>query len=86
MLFAYFGPETILPLTSVLAAVAGVFVIFGRMAVRVPVMLCRRMIAIVKGQGTVRGPVARKSAGKVRTDSPTPSRPVQAPRSNRVNS
>lgn len=30
MLFAYFGPETFLPLTSVLAGAVGVMLMFGR--------------------------------------------------------
>jgi hypothetical protein len=30
MLFAYLGPDTLLPLTSVIAAVAGGFLMFGR--------------------------------------------------------
>jgi hypothetical protein len=30
MLFGYVGPETMLPLASVLAAVVGVFLMFGR--------------------------------------------------------
>jgi hypothetical protein len=76
VLFAYIGPETVLPLTSVLAAVAGVFVVFGRMAVRYPVALFLRVVAIIRGRGAVRGPIGRRSAGKVRSDSPVASRPV----------
>ena len=30
MLFAYVGPETMMPLASVVAAVVGVFLMFGR--------------------------------------------------------
>jgi hypothetical protein len=30
MLFAYFGPETFLPMTSLVAAVAGVLLVSGR--------------------------------------------------------
>jgi hypothetical protein len=30
MLFAYIGPETMMPVASVIAAVAGVFMMFGR--------------------------------------------------------
>jgi hypothetical protein len=30
MLFAYFGPETMMPVASVIAAVAGVAMMFGR--------------------------------------------------------
>lgn len=34
MLFAYIGPDTILPLTSIVAAVAGFFMMFGRNSLR----------------------------------------------------
>lgn len=30
MLFAYFGPETVMPIASILAAVGGAFLMFGR--------------------------------------------------------
>ena len=30
MLFAYIGPETMMPVASIVAAVAGVFMMFGR--------------------------------------------------------
>ncbi len=30
MLFAYFGPETMMPVASIIAAVGGVFMLFGR--------------------------------------------------------
>ncbi len=30
MLFAYFGPETMMPVASIVAAVAGVVMMFGR--------------------------------------------------------
>jgi hypothetical protein len=30
MLFSYLGPETMMPVASVIAAVAGVFMMFGR--------------------------------------------------------
>lgn len=30
MLFAYFGPETLLPITSVIAGVAGVLMVLGK--------------------------------------------------------
>jgi hypothetical protein len=30
MLFAYFGPETMMPVASVIAAAAGVVMLFGR--------------------------------------------------------
>jgi hypothetical protein len=33
-LFAYFGPDTVLPVASVLGAIGGVIMIFGRTIVR----------------------------------------------------
>lgn len=35
MLFAYFGPETVLPLASVIATVFGVVMMFGRASFRI---------------------------------------------------
>jgi hypothetical protein len=43
MLFAYFGPETIVPVTSALAAVAGVGMILGRGALKLALMPLRVM-------------------------------------------
>jgi hypothetical protein len=54
-IFAYFGPETVLPLTSVVAAVAGVFMMFGRNSVRF-VARCLRI--------RVLGPTGSKTPGK----------------------
>lgn len=34
MLFAYFGPETLMPLTSIIAGAAGVFLLFGKNSIR----------------------------------------------------
>jgi len=34
LLFAYFGPETLMPVTSILATVAGIFLMFGRAGFR----------------------------------------------------
>lgn len=38
--FAYFGPETMLPFTSIVATVIGIFMMFGRNSIR----LVRRMV------------------------------------------
>jgi hypothetical protein len=43
---AYFGPETMMPLTSIVAAVVGIFMMFGRNSLR----LVRRMVL-----GRIRG-------------------------------
>jgi len=43
LLFAYFGPETVLPVTSVLATIAGLAMMFGRHTLRL-IMSCGRLI------------------------------------------
>jgi hypothetical protein len=43
MLFAYIGPETMMPVASVIAAVAGVFMMFGRTVVGFGRGLLRRV-------------------------------------------
>lgn len=34
VILAYFGPETVLPLTSIVATIAGLFLMFGRYTFR----------------------------------------------------
>lgn len=34
MIFAYFGPDNILPMTSIIATVVGFFMMFGRRSLR----------------------------------------------------
>lgn len=43
MLLAYFGPETVLPLTSILAAVGGFVLMFGRQVARIGSLALRRL-------------------------------------------
>lgn len=47
MLFAYFGPETFLPLTSVIAGVAGVFLMFGKNTFRVLKLMVGNLLTAV---------------------------------------
>lgn len=54
MLFAYIGPETMMPVASVVAAVAGVFMMFGRSVVGFGRGLVRRIVP-----GSAPKPVAR---------------------------
>ena len=42
MIFAYFGPETVLPMTSIVAAAVGVIMMFGRNSFRFALMFVRR--------------------------------------------
>ena len=51
MLFAYFGPETVLPATSALAAAVGFLLMFGKQAGRLAVAFASRLLR--------RGPKAR---------------------------
>ena len=43
MVFAYLGPDTVLPLTSAVAAVVGVVLMFGRHVSRVVFLAFRRL-------------------------------------------
>ncbi len=43
MLFAYFGPETMMPVASVIAATVGVMMMFGRNVVAIGRGLFRRV-------------------------------------------
>jgi hypothetical protein len=44
LLFAYFGPETVLPMTSVVATVVGLAMMFGRHTIRLFVRCCRLIL------------------------------------------
>ena len=47
MLFAYFGPDAMLPLTSVLATIVGVVLMFGRQAIQIPIAVGRKLVRSV---------------------------------------
>jgi hypothetical protein len=47
MLFAYIGPDTLLPLTSVVATAAGVVLMFGRNSVRYSVLFVTKCYRFV---------------------------------------
>ena len=55
MVFAYFGPETVVPVTSILATVAGVVLMFGKSLFRLVAYWVRR--------ATFRGRHGQASAG-----------------------
>ncbi len=69
MLLAYFGPETTLPVTSALAAVAGFGLMFGRQVIRVARVVLRRMVG---GLGTTASgpatPMGRTASVRARRD------------------
>ncbi len=68
MVFAYFGPETVLPLASVVATVVGAILMFGRLSLKFALMPFRRFWK--KGGNAVndqamRGPIAwRRGKGE----------------------
>jgi hypothetical protein len=43
MIFAYFGPETVLPLTSLVATLVGFLMMFGQQIVRLSTLAFRRI-------------------------------------------
>jgi hypothetical protein len=44
LVFAYFSPETFLPVTSIIATVLGVIMMFGRTTFRLTVQFGRRLL------------------------------------------
>ena len=78
MIFAYFGPETVLPLTSIVAAAVGVVMMFGRNTLRFALMFARRASrALAKGfrghrPGPKRATIGGQSRSRTRHESPTP--------------
>ena len=55
MIFAYLGPETMLPMTSVIAGVVGFFMMFGRKMVEVVTSVFRRKATPVAPKTRARG-------------------------------
>jgi hypothetical protein len=49
ILFAYFGPESMLPLTSVVATAVGVFLMFGRNSIRLVRRAIRNRLTETRG-------------------------------------
>jgi hypothetical protein len=69
ILFAYFGPETILPVTSVLATVLGCFLMFGRMSIRLVMRLLFSRGSRSRDRGSLSKPHFR-SAERVHSETP----------------
>jgi hypothetical protein len=69
MLFAYFGPETVLPLGSALAAVLGVFLMFGRQVIFMTRRAFGRIARLFRpGRLPKSAPAAPSHGGSVRYD------------------
>jgi hypothetical protein len=71
LLFAYFGPETVLPVTSIVATIAGLAMMFGRHALRL-VVNCGRLILTGKTGSKI--PADRAYRGPHATHSGQPDR------------
>jgi hypothetical protein len=56
IIFAYFSPETFLPLTSVIASAVGVFLLFGSTVLRIARRALRRVVTLRRPAGTVPKP------------------------------
>lgn len=68
MLLAYFGPDTIMPLTSALAAVVGFFLMFGR-------QVGRFLLLVVAALARRLPSKAKRARSGLRADGPTTARP-----------
>ena len=67
MLFSYIGPETMMPVASVIAAVAGVFMMFGRSVVGFGRGIVRR---VWPGSAPKPSPTTTTAPGPEGTDKP----------------
>lgn len=56
VIFAYFGPETVLPMTSIVATVVGLFMMFGRNTLRFIFRWRRTDLTAPKSAEAARGP------------------------------
>ena len=64
VLFAYFGPETVLPLSSMLTALAGVVLMFGRqIRLVVRIVLQRTAKLLRRGPKDMNAPLPRAGLG-----------------------
>jgi hypothetical protein len=61
MLFAYFGPETMLPVTSIIVAAGGVVMMFGRNVIQAGRKVVRFIWPDRRGQSTPVKPEDDKS-------------------------
>jgi hypothetical protein len=75
MLFAYLGPDTVLPLASAVAAVAGVILMFGQQVGRISLRMCRRVLRIVGlRRSPATAPGIRKDVAHLRASRPVAAR------------
>ena len=71
MLLAYLGPETLLPLTSIVAGIAGGLLMFGKNLLRMAKLTVRlitgRSRSVTAGENSLR---RSRRSGELRLDSP----------------
>jgi len=85
MLLAYFGPETVLPVTSALAGIAGFFLMFGRVAVAFCKGSVRKAMRLMRRRPATPSLPISVDGRKVRRDdadgaSPSPLSPAVRPK------
>ena len=68
MLLAYFGPETMLPLASILATVVGVFLMLGRVSIHYMLAPFRWAARARSPRRSMRGPTAWRRPEPSRRD------------------
>jgi hypothetical protein len=56
LVFAYFGPETLLPVTSIVATIVGIVMMLGRGSFRTILQFFRRVLRRRKGVAAVSHP------------------------------
>ncbi len=69
VLFAYFGPETVMPMTSILATIVAVVMMFGRTVYRFAIGWVRAAWYRMRGRNTTPAPhfvVGRRRSDAVR--------------------
>jgi hypothetical protein len=72
LFFAYFGPETVMPVTSVVATVAAVFMMFGKTVFRFAAGWVRKTWFGMSRRNATPAPhfsVARRESGALEADS-----------------
>jgi hypothetical protein len=68
MLLAYFGPETMLPLASIVATVVGVFLMLGRLSIQYALAPFRWIARARSPKQSMRGPTAWRRPEPSRRD------------------
>ena len=78
-LFAYFGPETILPMTSIVAAIGGFLLMFGKNVLGIPARIFRLIVG--KRPATNPETSTMTSPAPIATAAASPATEIDAPKS-----